>query len=177
MATRTSVRPSGRWWRACCREQIPWPSCPRGLAVDYCHTPECLRHFIISYFGDRSGEVTCDNCGNCKAGLEKIDVTLDAQKVFSCVYRMKERFGLNLVAQVLKGSQDKKVHELRFDQLSTFGLMKERKLADIKLLIQRFVATDYLALTESKFPVLTLKPAAYPVLKGQEKVFQAVPKP
>ncbi|SEH45581.1 ATP-dependent DNA helicase RecQ, partial [Selenomonas sp. KH1T6] len=121
--------------------------------------------------------MTCDNCGNCKAGLEKIDVTLDAQKVFSCVYRMKERFGLNLVAQVLKGSQDKKVHELRFDQLSTFGLMKERKLADIKLLIQRFVATDYLALTESKFPVLTLKPAAYPVLKGQEKVFQAVPKP
>jgi len=145
--------------------------------VDYCHTPECLRHFIISYFGDTSSEVICDNCGNCKAGLEKIDVTLDAQKVFSCVYRMRERFGLNLVAQVLKGSQDKKVHELRFDQLSTFGLMKERTLADIKLLIQRFVATDYLALTESKFPVLTLKPAAYPVLKGQEKVWQAVPKP
>ena len=145
--------------------------------VDYCHTPECLRHFIISYFGDRSSEPVCDNCGNCKAGLEKVDVTTDAQKVFSCVYRMRERFGLTLTAQVLKGSQDKKVQAMHFDQLSTFGLMKERTLADIKLLIQRFVATDYLALTESKYPVLTLKPAAYPVLKGQEKVWQAVPKP
>ena len=145
--------------------------------VDYCHTPECLRHFIISYFGDTSAEITCDNCGNCKAGLEKTDVTIDAQKVFSCVYRMHERFGLTLVAQVLKGSSDKRVKELHFDKLSTFGLMKERTLADIKLLIQRFIATDYLGLTESKFPVVTLKPAAYPVLKGQEKVWQAVPKP
>ena len=145
--------------------------------VDYCHTPECLRHFIISYFGDTRAEVTCDNCGNCKAGLEKVDVTIDAQKVFSCVYRMHERFGLTLVAQVLKGSSDKRVKELKFDKLSTFGLMKERTLADIKLLIQRFIATDYLGITESKFPVVTLKPAAYPVLKGQEKVWQAVPKP
>ncbi|SHL08916.1 ATP-dependent DNA helicase RecQ [Selenomonas ruminantium] len=145
--------------------------------VDYCHTPECLRHFIISYFGDTSADMTCGNCGNCKAGLEKTDVTIDAQKVFSCVYRMHERFGLTLVAQVLKGSNDKRVKELKFDKLSTFGLMKERTLADIKLLIQRFIATDYLGLTESKFPVVTLKPAAYPVLKGQEKVYQAVPKP
>ena len=145
--------------------------------MDYCHTPECLRHFIISYFGDTSSEIICDNCGNCKAGLEKIDVTIDAQKVFSCVYRMQQRFGLTLVAQVLKGSSDKRVKELHFDKLSTFGLMKERTLADIKLLIQRFIATDYLGITESKFPVVTLKPAAYPVLKGQEKVWQAVPKP
>lgn len=144
--------------------------------VDYCHTPECLRHFIIQYFGENDAPVTCDNCGNCKAGLEEQDVTIDAQKVFSCVYRMHERFGLTLVAQVLKGSSEKRVKELHFDQLSTYGLMKERSLADIKLLIQRFVATDYLALTESKYPVLTLQRAAYPVLRGQKKVFQAVPK-
>ncbi|SFT90389.1 ATP-dependent DNA helicase RecQ [Selenomonas sp. GACV-9] len=144
--------------------------------VDYCHTPECLRHFIIHYFGDTSAPEICDNCGNCKAGLERVDVTIDAQKVFSCVYRMRERFGLTLVAQVLKGSSDKRVRELHFDELSTYGLMKERSLADIKLLIQRFVATDYLALTESQYPVLTLQPSAYAVLKGQEKVYQALPK-
>lgn len=144
--------------------------------VDYCHTPECLRHFIIQYFGENDAPVTCANCGNCKAGLEEQDVTIDAQKVFSCVYRMHERFGLTLVAQVLKGSSEKRVKELHFDQLSTYGLMKERSLADIKLLIQRFVATDYLALTESKYPVLILQRAAYPVLRGQKKVFQAVPK-
>lgn len=145
--------------------------------VDYCHTPECLRHFIIHYFGDATAPETCGNCGNCKAGLERIDVTIDAQKVFSCIYRMRERFGLTLVAQVLKGSQDKRVKQFHFEELSTYGLMKERSLADIKLLIQRFIATDYLALTESQYPVLTLQPSAYAVLKGQEKVYQAVPKP
>ena len=144
--------------------------------VDYCHTPECLRHFIIQYFGEKDAPATCGNCGNCKAGLEEQDVTIDAQKVFSCVYRMRERFGLTLVAQVLKGSTDKRILSLHLDSLSTYGLMKERSLADIKLLIQRFVATDYLALTESKYPVLTLQPAAYPVLRGQAKVMQAVPK-
>ena len=144
--------------------------------VDYCHTPECLRHFIIQYFGEKDAPATCGNCGNCKAGLEEQDVTIDAQKVFSCVYRMRERFGLTLVAQVLEGSSDKRVLALHLDTLSTYGLMKERSLADIKLLIQRFVATDYLALTESKYPVLTLQPSAYAVLRGQAKVLQAVPK-
>ena len=144
--------------------------------VDYCHTPECLRHFIIQYFGEKDAPATCGNCGNCKAGLEEQDVTIDAQKVFSCVYRMRERFGLTLVAQVLKGSSDKRVLTLHLDTLSTYGLMKERSLADIKLLIQRFVATDYLALTESKYPVLTLQPSAYAVLRGQAKILQAVPK-
>lgn len=144
--------------------------------VDYCHTPECLRHFIIQYFGEKDAPATCGNCGNCKAGLEEQDVTIDAQKVFSCVYRMRERFGLTLVAQVLKGSSDKRVLALHLDTLSTYGLMKERSLADIKLLIQRFVAADYLALTESKYPVLTLQPSAYAVLRGQAKVLQAVPK-
>lgn len=144
--------------------------------VDYCHTPECLRHFIIQYFGEKDAPATCGNCGNCKAGLEEQDVTIDAQKVFSCVYRMRERFGLTLVAQVLKGSSDKRVLALHLDTLSTYGLMKERSLVDIKLLIQRFVATDYLALTESKYPVLTLQSSAYAVLRGKEKVLQAVPK-
>ncbi|WP_298464384.1 DNA helicase RecQ [uncultured Mitsuokella sp.] len=143
--------------------------------VDYCHTPECLRHFIIHYFGETGGEAACGNCGNCRAGLEKCDVTIDAQKVFSCVYRMHERFGLTLVAQVLKGSANSRVRELHLDELSTYGLMKERSISDIKLLIQRFIATDYLGLTESRYPVVVLKPPAYDVLRGRAQVFQAVP--
>lgn len=145
--------------------------------VAYCHTPDCLRHFILHYFGDSKTSETCGNCGNCKAGLTRIDCTVDAQKVFSCVYRMHERFGLTLVAQVLKGSADQRIQKLHLDKLSTYGLMKERTLSDIKLLIQRFIATGYLSLTESQYPVVTLQSAAYAVLKGQKKVWQAVPKP
>ncbi len=144
--------------------------------VDYCHTPECLRRFILNYFGDASAPENCHNCSNCNSDAERVDVTVDAQKVFSCIYRMHERFGTTLVAQVLKGSGDQRVRQLHFDELSTYGLFRKKTLADIKLMIQRFIATDYLMLTESEYPVLKLRPSAYEVLRGQRKVIQLIEK-
>ncbi|KYZ78095.1 ATP-dependent DNA helicase RecQ [Anaerosporomusa subterranea] len=141
--------------------------------VDYCHTPECLRGYILSYFGENIVS-ECGNCGNCDQEGEQVDVTLDAQKALSCVYRMKERFGLVLVAEVLKGSKNKKVMQLGFDSLPTYGLFAERKLQDIKTLLQRLVATGFLSLTESEYPVLKLTPQAIPVLRNQTTVHQKV---
>ena len=142
--------------------------------VEYCHTPECLRYFILRYFGETVTAEECGHCGNCDDDREKIDITVDAQKIFSCIYRMKERFGMALVAEVLKGSKNKKVLQLGFDKLPTYGLMAERPLTDIKTLIQRLAATDYLYLTESEYPVVKLTGAAIAVLKNQTKVFQKV---
>ena len=142
--------------------------------VDYCHTPECLRSFILHYFGSQTEDATCGNCSNCTAGATDVDVTIDAQKVFSCVYRMRERYGITLVAQVLKGSSDQRVKTLHLDELSTYGLMKRRTLEDIKLMIQRFVATDYLALDSGEYPILHLRPAAYDVLRGRRAVIQHI---
>ena len=144
--------------------------------VDYCHTPECLRRFIVSYFGESGAPDACGNCGNCREAADRTDVTVDAQKVFSCVYRMHERYGLTLVAQVLKGSGDQRLQRLHLDELSTYGLFRDRTIPDIKLMIQRFIATDYLALTESEYPVVRLTPAAYDVLRGKARVYQAVPR-
>jgi len=144
--------------------------------VDYCHTPNCLREFILRYFGDTRAPDRCDNCSSCCDDTELIDITIDAQKVFSCIYRMRERYGLTMVAQALKGSQDQKVLKFGFDELSTYGLFRDRSLAAIKLLIQRLAATGYLVLTESEYPVLKLLPEAYAVLKGQQQVLQPVPK-
>ncbi len=144
--------------------------------VDYCHTPNCLREFILHYFGDTTAAASCNNCSSCCDDTELIDITIDAQKVFSCIYRMRERYGLTMVAQVLKGSQDQKVLKFGFDELSTYGLFHTRSLASIKLLIQRLAATGYLTLTESEYPVLKLLPSAYAVLKGAQQVLQPVPK-
>ena len=144
--------------------------------VDYCHTPECLRGFILHYFGDSQRMEECGNCSCCQESKDRVDVTIDAQKVFSCVYRMHERYGLTLVAQVLKGSGDKRVRELHLDELSTYGLFHEKSIPDIKLMIQRFIATDYLAYTESEYPVIRLQPVAYEVLRGTRQVFQSLPK-
>ena len=143
---------------------------------DYCHTPECLRAFILRYFGESSPAASCGRCSSCQGDFERRDVTIEAQKVFSCVYRMRGRYGMTLTAQVLKGSAEQRVRTLHLDELSTYGIMKEMSLAEIKLSIQRFIATGYLSLTESEYPVLQLAEPAYAVLRGKEKVFQNFPR-
>ena len=140
--------------------------------VDYCHTPQCLRAFILHYFGEFDVEEHCDNCSNCKLEGELIDITIDAQKVLSCVYRMHERFGVKMIAEVLKGSKSAKIKQFNFERLSTYGLMKERKLKDISDLILRLSAMQYLDITESQYPVVTLNELSWQVLHGQKKVWQ-----
>lgn len=139
--------------------------------VDYCHTTRCLRHYILGYFGEEGPE-ECGNCGNCSDEVQLTDLTREAQMIFSCVYRMKERFGAAIVSQVLKGSRNQKVRQFGFERLPTYGLMKAYTEKEITDLIHMLSAEGYLALTEGKFPVLKLTPKAGRVLKGEEPVIQ-----
>ena len=141
--------------------------------VDYCHTPGCLRKFILGYFGEDAPE-RCEACGSCTAETETVDLTVDAQKVFSCVYRMRQHFGMSLVAQVLTGSENQRVRQFGFEKLSTFGLFKGRSQKAVSLLIQRLVATGYLTV-ESEHSTLRLLPPSFAVLKGEEKVLLRLP--
>lgn len=141
--------------------------------IDYCRTPRCLQQHIVQYFGESDAAV-CGRCGNCTDDRELADITLEAQKIFSCVKRMRERYGASLVAQVLKGSKNKKVAQFGFDQLPTFGLLKEYKEKEIVDLIQLLIAEDYLQVTESQYPVVMLGEKALPVLRGEEKVWQKI---
>lgn len=145
--------------------------------VDYCHTPECLRHYILKYFGDTAAAETCGNCGNCHADMEVRDITIAAQKIFSCILRMRERFGVTMVAEVLKGSRDKKIFQQGFDRLSVYGLMKEYVIQEIKDLINQLIATEYLCLSEGEYPVVKLTGKAIAVLKDKTPVRQKVLRP
>ena len=144
--------------------------------VDYCHTPRCLRRYILEYFGEKSLPETCGNCDNCRAEMEIKDITVEAQKIFSCVKRMGERFGINMVAGVLKGSKNQRVLGYGFDKLSTYGIMKEYPLREIINLINLLIAEEYLKLTESKFPIVQLRKKVIPVLRNEEAVTQRVPR-
>ncbi|MCB8816931.1 DNA helicase RecQ [Desulfosporosinus shakirovi] len=142
--------------------------------VDYCHTPRCLRKSILEYFGEEDVQEECGNCSSCNDQREIVDITLEAQKVFSCIYRMRERFGIGMVAEVLKGSRKAKIRELRFDELSTHGIMHEVALQEIKDLINYLVAEGYLQLSTGEYPVVKLQPNAVFVLKGEAKVNRKV---
>lgn len=141
--------------------------------VEYCHTTECLQRYIVRYFGDSDGS-ECGRCSSCTDDRETADVTLDAQKVFSCVARMRQRFGITMTAKVLRGAADAKVRQFGFDRLPTYGAMRERKEKEIVGLINVLVADGYMRLTDSQYPVLTLTVRAKAVLEGKEQVFQRV---
>ncbi|AJD32493.1 DNA helicase RecQ [Clostridium sporogenes] len=138
--------------------------------VDYCYTSKCLRSYILEYFGEEPLEEKCNNCSTCNDNREEKDITLEAQKIFSCVYRMKERFGVNMVADVLRGSKNKKLLSLDLDSLSTYGIMEEFTQKDIVSLMNKLIADDYMVTTDDKFPVVRLRPKSYDVLKGKETV-------
>ena len=142
--------------------------------VDYCHTPQCLRAFILHYFGEIDVNETCDNCSNCKIEGEFVDITIEAQKILSCVYRVHERFGVKIVAEILKGSKSIHMKQFIFERLSTYGLMKDLTIKQISDLILRLTAMQYLTITESKYPVLKLNALSWQVLRGQKKVWQKV---
>lgn len=141
--------------------------------IDYCHTTGCLQRFIVRYFGDVEYE-ECGQCTNCKDDREWKDITVEAQKIISCVKRMDERFGVTLTAKVLRGSKDSKVKQFRFDRLSTYGLLSSMREKQVIQLIQALIADGYLQLTESQYPVLNLSPKSVQVLKGEERVMQRI---
>ena len=146
------------------------------IMIDYCHTTGCLRNYILQYFGEDSAVQDCNNCSNCNDETELSDITVEAQKIFSCIKHMRERFGSSLVAEVLRGSQNKKVLQFKFDGLSTYGLMKEYTLKEIKDIINVLIAEGYIYATEGQYPVVKLNPKAIPVLKGESGVSQKIQK-
>lgn len=142
--------------------------------VNYCHTPGCLRHYLLSYFNDEENETNCGNCGNCLEDAEERDITTEAQMILSCVYRIKEKtgvtYGASITADVLAGSKNVRVRNLGFQTLSTYGLMKGKSVKSIRELINTLMAMGYLGATKSEYPALFLTDKAAKMLKEKEKV-------
>jgi ATP-dependent DNA helicase RecQ len=139
--------------------------------IDYCNTAKCLRKYILNYFGETHVQDKCNNCGNCNNETEQSDITIEAQKIMSCIRRIDERFGSGIVCDVLRGANTEKIRTLGFDRLTTYGLMKEYPQETIKEIISYLVAEGYLDLAGDKYPILKLSKRAYTVLKGNETVF------
>ncbi|WP_367183448.1 DNA helicase RecQ [Sporosarcina sp.] len=141
------------------------------VMVDYCHTEGCLQKHIITYFGEDDA-ADCKRCANCTDTREQFDVTVDTQKVLSCVIRMGQRFGKTMVAQVLTGSKNKKLMEFNFEELSTYGLMKERKAKDVADFIEFLISENYLQVESGPLPIIFVTEEGKDVLLGKVKVWR-----
>ena len=137
--------------------------------INLVYTQDCYRKFILNYFGEAYDD-KCNNCSNCEAPGELVDKSVDAQKVISCVYRMNQRFGIGMVVDVLRGSKNKKVYELRFDELSTYGIVKNYTKDTLTEFINMLISHGFLNY-KGEYPVLTLNQLSMEIVKGERKVF------
>ncbi len=138
--------------------------------IDFVHHNGCLRKYILNYFGEETDYDDCNNCSSCLSEGELTDKTIDAQKVLSCIYRMKRDFGVNTIVDVLRGSAQKKILQYKFNELSTYGIMKNYAKKDLADFINTLISHNFISLKEGEYPTVILSNDSMKVLKGQEKV-------
>lgn len=137
--------------------------------IDYCHTENCLQQYILEYFGEQTAE-NCERCGNCTDSRESIDVTVEAQMVLSCIVRMGQRFGKNVVAGVLTGSRSKRILGLRFHELPTYGLLKDKSAKEVSDFIEYLISQELIGVEQGSYPTIFVAAKGKKVLQGKEKV-------
>ena len=135
----------------------------------YANTGDCLQQFILRYFG-QTGTQPCGRCSNCLDDREYMDVTVDAQKVLSCIVRMHGRFGKNIIAQVLTGANNARIRELNLSQLSTYGIMSSQRQKEVAGFIDFLTASGYIVTSGGQYPVLGVGESGGAVLRGEKKV-------
>ncbi|MCK5780688.1 MAG: HRDC domain-containing protein, partial [Psychrilyobacter sp.] len=146
-----------------------------GSMVNYCHTSKCLRSNILEYFGDEKIEY-CDNCSNCLDDGVVEDITVETQKILSCVYRTDQRFGINMIVGVLGGSKNKNILSWKLDKTSTYGLLSDYSQKDIRALVDLLVGDGYLEVTKNEYPTLRLTKKAFTFIKNKETLTRKVNK-
>lgn len=135
----------------------------------------CRRRVLLGYLGETM-ESDCGNCDVCLHPPELFDATEDARKALSCVYRLRERFGVGHVVDVLRGSENQRVLELRHDRLSTYGIGADRSAESWRNLLRQLVHRGYLRQDMGEYPVLALAPPAASLLRGGETLMLAKPR-
>ncbi len=143
--------------------------------VAYCTTTECLRAFILDYFGERP--VDCGNCSNCKVDFTRIDVSYEARVILNCVKESGQRFGITVITRTVYGSADKTIMSAKLDKLATYGKLRGTKRSFIRLIIDKLIETDLLHLTDSEYPVLKLTQLSEEFLQSADPLYIKIKKP
>lgn len=137
--------------------------------IFYCRTSDCLRNYMLRYFGDEAEE-NCGKCSNCLTKFETVDVTIEAQKILSCIIRTGQKFGATIISDVLRGKTNDRITSFGLDRQSTFAIMKDSKPTEIRYIIEKLEEQGYIISVGAGKPILRVTEMSYPVLKGKAKV-------
>ncbi|MDO4400322.1 MAG: DNA helicase RecQ [Coriobacteriia bacterium] len=144
----------------------------------YATTTDCLRGYLLKYF-DEVAPGYCGHCGNCETQFEEQDVTVEAQKILSCVYRLAQRdriAGRAMIVDILRGSKNARVLENDYDTLSTYGIMADVSARRIRFILDVLVERGLLFVDAGKYPTVRFTQQAGEFLRKRETLTVKVPK-
>ena len=140
--------------------------------VRYCEGNHCLRHYILSYFGEHPSWEHCDKCGNCDQETVEEDMTEQVRSICLCVDELKGRFGLTMVADILKGSQNAKIRRYGFDRNAVFGMLGNFSLPEVRDMVRQCIDDGYLEQSDGKYPVVSLTADGRQAMGGHKRIVQ-----
>ena len=142
----------------------------------YCFTNECLREYILRYFGEYGGNY-CGNCKNCLTEFQDTDLTKEAESILKLVKTSGQRYGIQAVTDAVHGSDSAKVRQFHLNENTYYGVLKDRTIVRIRQILNDLLVKDYLVLTAGDYPVLRLGERGKAMLDGaEEQVLLKLPK-
>ena len=141
----------------------------------YCLTTNCLRRYILNYFGEQGAEC-CENCSNCRKEFVTADMTSEVETIISCVKELRGRYGVNVIAGTLAGDNRAKLREYGVSSYKSFGSLKDLGEQKIKRLINQMLVDGFLVSTRDKYALLKLTDKADEVIQGTQKIVLKEPK-
>lgn len=141
----------------------------------YCTTNDCLRKFILKYFGDKADNY-CGKCSNCLTQFETIDITVDTQKILSCIIKTGQRYGKKMICDVLRGSKNERLLRFKLDNQSTYGIMKDLSEKRVRDIIEHLEQIGFIFSEGGEYPILKVSVTSYGVLKGKLPLTMKIPK-
>lgn len=135
----------------------------------YCFTKDCLREYILNYFG-QYGNNACGNCSNCLTEYEEADVTKQSMDILQCIRESGQRYGINLIIATLLGRRTAKLSATNMVNMSTYGKLASFQESFLKQIVNKLILDEYLFVTSDKYAVVKLNRSALKVLEGQAAV-------
>jgi len=127
----------------------------------------CRRKNILGYFGETYPKENCGTCDICVGDVERIDATVDAQKILSAIYRTGGKFGAVHIADIVAGANTQRIRQFHHDQIKTYGAGRDRDKRHWRRIIDALLAQDCIRLSDDQYPVLQLAPKATSILRSQ----------
>ena len=132
----------------------------------YCATKNCLREYMLNYFGEYTNKHDCGNCANCNTVYEEKDVTDICEDIIKCITESNERYGMNVIIGALRGSNTARLRSYRVDRWKCFGIRKEIREAMLKNIVEELLLQGYLTETNDIYRIIKLTPECEEILTG-----------